>query len=215
MQFWEVNAKNIFEEVKQNVTTRQAAEFYGVTVSRNGMALCPFHEDRHPSMKVDRRFHCFGCQADGDVIDFTARLFDLKPREAALKLARDFYIPLEGKAGAGLKEQMPRAKISEHLCRLKEEQYCLQVLCKYLHMLERWEREYAPAKPEEACHPLFAEALKQKPVVNYLLDTLMTGSKEERSKLAAEYGREVKNIDKRIAELGIHTTSSRQRRVER
>lgn len=77
---------NYFEEVKQNVTTRQAAEFYGLTVSRNGMALCPFHEDRHPSMKVDRRFHCFGCHADGDVIDFTARLFNLKPMEAAQKL---------------------------------------------------------------------------------------------------------------------------------
>lgn len=215
MQFWEVNAKNVFEEVKQNVTTRQAAEFYGVTVGRNGMALCPFHEDRHPSMKVDRRFHCFGCHADGDVIDFTARLFDLKPMDAALKLARDFYIPLEGKAGAGLKEKTPRAKISEQLCRLKEEQYCLQVLCKYLHMLERWEREYAPAKLEEVCHPLFVEALKQKPVVNYLLDTLMTGSGEERSKLVAEYVKEVKNIDKRIAKLGTQAASNCQSRAER
>ena len=33
------------------------------------MACCPFHDDKHPSMKVDRRFHCFGCQTDGDVID--------------------------------------------------------------------------------------------------------------------------------------------------
>ena len=33
-------------------------------------------------MKVDRRFHCFGCQADGDVIDFTARLFGLSGKEA-------------------------------------------------------------------------------------------------------------------------------------
>ena len=35
-------------------------------------------------------FHCFGCGADGDVIDFTARLFDLSPKEAAEKLAQDF-----------------------------------------------------------------------------------------------------------------------------
>lgn len=44
------------------------------------MACCPFHDDKHPSMKVDRRFHCFGCQADGDVIDFTARLFGLNKK---------------------------------------------------------------------------------------------------------------------------------------
>ncbi|WP_425369201.1 CHC2 zinc finger domain-containing protein, partial [Gemmiger formicilis] len=47
---------NVFEAVKESVTTRQAAEIYGVPVGRNGMACCPFHDDKHPSMKVDRRF---------------------------------------------------------------------------------------------------------------------------------------------------------------
>ncbi len=65
---------NIFEDVKDSITTRQAAEMYGIQVRRNGMACCPFHRDKNPSMKVDRRFHCFGCQADGDVIDFTAQV---------------------------------------------------------------------------------------------------------------------------------------------
>lgn len=80
----EVRKSNIFEAVKESVTTRQAAEYYGVQVGRNGMACCPFHDDKHPSMKIDHRFHCFGCQADGDVIDFTARLFSLSSKEAAL-----------------------------------------------------------------------------------------------------------------------------------
>lgn len=65
---------NVFEAVKQAVTTRQAAECYGIRVNRAGKAKCPFHNDRTPSMKVDKRFHCFGCGADGDVIDFTAQL---------------------------------------------------------------------------------------------------------------------------------------------
>ena len=54
------------------------------------MACCPFHDDKNPSMKVDQRFHCFGCGEDGDVIDFTAKLFALSPKEAAEKLAQDF-----------------------------------------------------------------------------------------------------------------------------
>src|SRR5699024_8185912 len=78
---------NVFEAVKQSVTTRQAAEHYGIRVGRNGMCVCPFHDDKNPSMKVDRRFHCFGCQADGDVIDFVSRLENVSPREAALMLA--------------------------------------------------------------------------------------------------------------------------------
>lgn len=68
---------NVFEAVKQTVTTRQAAENYGIRVNRAGKANCPFHNDRTPSMKVDKRFHCFGCGADGDVIDFTAQLYGL------------------------------------------------------------------------------------------------------------------------------------------
>ena len=86
---------NVFKAVKQSVTTRQAAEHYGVRVGRNGMCVCPFHDDKNPSMKVDRRFHCFDCQADGDVIDFVSRLENVSPKEAALMLAQDFSIPYE------------------------------------------------------------------------------------------------------------------------
>ena len=88
---------NVFEAVKQTVTTRQAAEMYGIRVSRNGMAVCPFHNDRNPSMKVDKRFHCFACQADGDAVDFVSRLFGLPSREAAIKLADDFGIPYDSR----------------------------------------------------------------------------------------------------------------------
>ena len=88
---------NVFEAVKQSVTTRQAAEHYGIRVGRNGMCVCPFHDDKNPSMKVDRRFHCFGCQADGDVIDFVSHLENVSPKEAALMLAQDFSIPYEDK----------------------------------------------------------------------------------------------------------------------
>lgn len=58
----------LYETVKSNVTTLQAAERYGLKVGHGGMCKCPFHNDKNPSMKVDKRFHCFGCQADGDVI---------------------------------------------------------------------------------------------------------------------------------------------------
>lgn len=86
---------NIYEAVKSVVSTRQAAEVYGIRVNRSGMACCPFHSDKTPSMKLDKRFHCFGCGADGDVINFTARLFNLNNKEAAEKLAADFSVGYE------------------------------------------------------------------------------------------------------------------------
>lgn len=79
------------------------------------MACCPFHDDRHPSMKVDRRFHCFACQGDGDVIDFTSRLFGLGSKEAALKLAEDFSVSLDSKGHGPPRKTIIKRKISEEV----------------------------------------------------------------------------------------------------
>ena len=125
----EVRKSNVFEAVKQAVPTRQAAEFYGIQVGRNGMVCCPFHDDKHPSMKVDRRFHCFGCQADGDVIDFTARLFGLNKKEAALKLAEDFSVSFDAKGHDPPRRRPVKRKISEELRYRQAEQKCFRVLC--------------------------------------------------------------------------------------
>ncbi len=85
---------NVFEAVKQSVTTRQAAEHLVSGWDETGCASVPSMPDKNPSMKVDRRFHCFGCQADGDVIDFVSRLEDVSPKEAALILAQAFSVPM-------------------------------------------------------------------------------------------------------------------------
>ena len=44
---------NVFGTVKTSINTREAAVRYGVEVNRHGKALCPFHNDRHPSLFVD------------------------------------------------------------------------------------------------------------------------------------------------------------------
>ena len=51
------NMNSLFQQVKSQVTARQAAERYGLQVSRSGMACCIFHQDKHPSMKVDKRYY--------------------------------------------------------------------------------------------------------------------------------------------------------------
>jgi hypothetical protein len=197
----EVEKTNVFEIVKQSVTTRQAAFAYGISVGRNGMACCPFHDDRHPSMKVDRRFHCFACQADGDVIDFTSRLFGLSSKEAALKLAKDFSISFECKGHDPPQKRMIKRKISEQVRYQQAEQKCFRVLCDYLHFLERWKEEYAPKQSEDDWNLLFVEALHRQPYIEYLLDLLLSDSIEERAFVVAEYGKEVKKIEQRISEF--------------
>ncbi len=134
----------LFTQVNSQVTARQAAERYGVQVNRSGMACCPFHDDRHPSMKIDERFYCFGCHTTGDVIDFTDRLFGLQPYEAAKKLAEDFGIrPLP----PGQSTAIP--KLPAELSERKEEQRVLGLLIDYERLLMKWKKEYAPAMPDK------------------------------------------------------------------
>ena len=78
--------------------------------------------------------------------------------------------------------------------------------------LERWEKEYAPLTPEEACNPLFVEALQKKPYTEYLLDILLSGSMEERACAVADYGKEVRKIEQRISEFTASHLAGRHER---
>lgn len=199
---------NVFEAVKQSVTARQTVEHYGIRVGRNGMACCPFHEDRTPSMKVDRRYHCFGCQADGYVIDFVSRLEGISPKEAALRLAADFSIPYEDREPPDRSRSRPKIpKESPEQQFRRMERHCFRVLSDYYHLLRRWERDYAPKTPEDAWTPLFVEALQNKSHVEYLLDVLLFSDTQERASLVIEYGKEVRNLERRMADLAARDTA--------
>ena len=183
---------------------------YGIRVNRNGMACCPFHDDRHPSMKVDKRFHCFGCQADGDVIDFTARLYGLNNLGAAVKLASDFGISYDNKGRAS--PRPVKKKISEELRLKQAELQCFRILSDYNHLLDKWKTEYAPETPGEEWHPLFVEALQKQTCTEYLLDTLLSGTVEEKAAVVKERGKEVMRIGERISGLAARYKTSRNER---
>jgi len=169
---------NLYESVKAAVPIRQAAEHYGLKVERSGMACCPFHRDRHPSMKLNEDyFYCFGCGASGDVTDLTARLNDLGNYEAAQKLAADFGIdPERGPTVTSVhKPKHP------HIRQFREDELlCVRVLTDYLHLLEEWKLRYAPKTPEERWDVRFAEACQMLDRIEYLADLLTAGDFEER-----------------------------------
>lgn len=160
---------NQFESVKAAVPLRQAAENYGLELRRNGMTCCPFHEDAHPSLKLNEDyFFCFGCGASGDVIDFTARLFGISPKDATEKLAADFGISVDAKPVA----------VRRNPSRLDEIR-CRQVLTDYLHLLQDWKIRYAPQTPGDIWDDRFVASCKQYDHIVYLLDLLTQGSSEE------------------------------------
>ena len=204
-------AENVFEAVKQSVSTREAAEFYGIKVRRNGMACCPFHDDKNPSMKVDQRFHCFGCGADGDVIDFTAKLFNLSPKEAAEKLAQDFGLIYDSQAPP--RRRYVRQKTEAQKFR-EDRQRCYRVLSDYYYLLKKWEADRSPRTPEEEPHPRFVEAIQKKTYVEYLLDLFLYESEEEQKAWIAEHTAEITHLERRLKIMAENKPTNRERLQE-
>lgn len=201
-------AENVFEAVKQSVSTREAAAFYGIEVKRNGMACCPFHDDKNPSMKVDQRFHCFGCGEDGDVIDFTAKLFNLSPKEAAEKLAQDFGLIYDSQAPP--RRRYVRQKNEAQKFR-EDRQRCYRVLSDYYYLLKKWEADRSPRTPEEEPHPRFVEAIQKKTYVEYLLDLFLYESEEEQKAWIAEHTAEITHLERRLKIMAENKPTNRER----
>ena len=171
---------NLFQTVKAAVTVKQAAALYGLPVTPNGMVCCPFHEDHTPSMKLnDACYYCFGCGATGDVIDLTARIFDLSSLQAARKLVQDFDLsPDKPPSGA---VALPKPPIAPSNAQQEDIAYCLRVLHDYHGTLTKWRTEFAPRSPEEALDDRFVEALHMLDVVDDLMDRLAFGPASQKA----------------------------------
>ena len=189
-------AESVFETVKQSITVREAAQMYGIEINRSGMACCPFHDDKNPSMKLNEEyFYCFGCGATGDVIDFTARLYNLSPKEAAEKLAQDFGLAYDSQAPP--RRRYVRQK-SEAQKFKEDRDHTFRVLADYFHLLRKWETDYTPKTPEENPHPRFMEAIQRKDYVGYLLDFFLEDGPEEQKLWIAEHQSEIANLERRV-----------------
>ena len=159
----------IYETIKAAISVKQAAEHYGLKVNRNGMACCPFHNDRHPSLKLNEDyFFCFGCGAKGDVIDLVARLFGLTNLQAAQQLASDFGLNQKPPAAADM-DKPKRPYIRQFR---EDEMLCFRVLTDYLHLLEDWKVRYAPKTPEDTLDDRFVEACQMHCYIEYMADVL-------------------------------------------
>ena len=203
---------NVFEEVKRYVTTRQVAENYGTKVNRSGMACCPFHKDKHPSMKVDNsHYHCFGCGAHGDAIGYVAQMFGLSQYDAACKIIEDFGLSVVTNKSVSEEEK----KVYRDNCMKK--QYAEEVEKRF----QEWINETIFQLKE--CEKLilairekafesntavltitngFAYMLHQETKIGYWLDILCMGEIEEKRQLFLRDGKEVRRIAANVKRIG-------------
>lgn len=202
---------NIFKAVKDAISTREVASFYGIRISRNGMCCCPFHSDKHPSMKLDNRYHCFGCGEDGDVINFVGKLYGLSPYDATVKIITDFNlgIPITNKGIATTTTKPATSldtKANIYNTQRAFQEYkrdALLLLHRYLDFLHKAERDFAPASPEalEQPHPLFEEAIMKKVFIDWLIDELTFGDITSQLELLTTYGGTIQYVKNRLSEI--------------
>ncbi len=214
---------NIFKSVKEAVSTVDAASFYGIKVNRSGLCNCPFHNDRTPSMKVDIRYYCFGCGAKGDVVDFVSRLYGLSPFDAARKIASDFNVIVDdyfcdkrykNYSSGNCSSHIP-SRATNPLILQKNNEYQLKralvlyvrdalfSLHKYREKLLTYKTKYAPSSIEEldTCHPFFEEALKNLGKIDWMIDELTFGSRDEQITFLNNYKGEIEHVKSRLTEI--------------
>ena len=195
---------NIFSEVKEHLTARQAAEYYGLKVRSNRTACCPFHDDKHPSMKIDKNYHCFACGVGGDAVDYVSRMFGLSQYDAALKLIEDFVLPVDEKRSAELneqeKERIRREKSErERITHIKErfEKWCSQTIDMLKNCISEIDgvNHFLIGKPPDIIFSEdYAQMLHAEPVINYWLDILCMGDISERRELFLKDRKKVEEI---------------------
>ncbi len=198
---------NVFSEIKGSLPMPEVARFYGLEMNRAGMACCPFHDDKTPSLKVyDDHFYCFGCGATGDCTGFVAKLFGLRQIDAARKISEDFGLGLFDrnfaapiKIAADSKYEMQKW-ISEARLTVRE----------YLAELYKWHRDYAPRNQDDEFHPLFVESLQKMDYIEYLQDILMRGSEEDRRDLYENNKADINKIRERLDSLVERQTTLRR-----
>ena len=180
-KYKEVNDTRFFDTLKARVTVPQAAAHYGVRIGQNGLCRCPFHSDKTPSMKIiETYFYCFGCHSTGDVIDFTTRLFDLSPLDAARKLASDFGIDPNTPASAAVEPPHIRQEES----RWEREGRCASTLIEYERLLKNRQRRFSPVHPSDEWDDRFVSASHALPQVSYLIDCLYDADASVRKDVA-------------------------------
>ena len=196
---------DLFKAVKETVTARQAAELYGLKIAENGMARCPFHDDHTPSLKLDKRYYCFGCHATGDAIDFVSAYLQLSPLEAAKRLATDFNIPYNSDRGRKQDHPIPLTKRRRVQKAQMERQEFLDWrrktlfdLAGYYRVLEEKKELFAPQTRDEPWSESFVQSCRDQNLVELYAFLLENAPEEDQRRLFAERAETIEALAERI-----------------
>ena len=92
--------KESINKIKSKSDLITILNYYGIHLNKSNMAKCPFHNEKTASLSIKEEgnkaiYHCFGCNAHGDIIDFIREKEGLEPLHAVKKAYEILNIPLQ------------------------------------------------------------------------------------------------------------------------
>ena len=186
---------DIFEEIKNKIDIADVAEFYGLELDKRNKCVCPFHHEKTASFQVypkSQSFYCFGCGVGGDVIDLTAKLFDLSPIQAAKRLNSDFSLGLnlaphkQTRAETAENEKRQRKKVLISSWDSWKNKALKQLISRE-RFYKQAQKRFAPKHPNDEFNPIFVKACQSLEYLSFLIDELMAVDEIEREKTWQEF----------------------------
>lgn len=167
---------SISDEIKSRITMADIFSAYGFEPDRGGFIRCPFHSEKTPSLSVydhGKKWKCFGCNEQGDVISFVMKLYGINFGQAVLRINEDF--------GLGLCNGRPdRRKVSEIAKKKAQEQADKRALMNTLNELSAYRRflwhiflTQKPKSIDDQPSKDFIFALKELDYLDYYIFDLM------------------------------------------
>ena len=136
------------KEVKNYYTMAEIVERYGFRPNRAGVIHCPFHQgDKGASMKIYKKdYHCFGCGAHGDQIDFVAHMDGLSFREAFISLGGTY----DDQDREEVREKIKRAEQARVEKKRREEHLWrnIRIVSNYITALRNGIERFSPLSDE-------------------------------------------------------------------
>lgn len=194
---------SLIREVKERANIVKVAELYGLKLNRAYKCVCPFHKEKTASLSISPQkqiWKCFGCGKGGDSISLVSELLNINALEAAKSINYTLGLGLDPNQKSNYFEinKYKNKQKTEEIFKQWENK-TFQLLCDYLHLLWKWEKEKAPKNMEEDPNDLFVEAMHNKDYIDYLIDSIfINGTNEDKIWFWKHEKKVVRRIETRV-----------------
>lgn len=157
---------NKIQEVKQRVDIIEVAKYFGLNLDRANKCKCIWHKENTASLSFSKSkqiFKCFGCDVSGDCITLVSKLLNINAYEAAKTINDVFHLGVDfGKPTTNYELNKYTQKRDAEKRFIKWENQTFQLLCDYLHSLNK------------------IELYQEQDTLDYFIDLFIYGTKEEK-----------------------------------